>query len=257
MNDASLAGVGVAVTRGERGDGPLSRLLKERGATVLDWGSVAFEAPEDPGPFLSALKKIQEFDWICFSSPRAVDAVVSRVPDPPSGVLMAAVGPSTAACLEEKGWPCHRVPDGGKGSGQALVSLFERHGDAVDARVLFPASALARRVIPDGLIALGAAVESVTAYRLVTLSVDPAEVDSALETGRVRVITFASPSALEGLRSGIGPELTRRLAEEVTAVAMGPTTAGAVRSAGWSRIVVARIPDFESVVDAAAEAARL
>ena len=42
-----LSGVGVAVTRGEEGEGPLTLALKERGARVLDWGSIGFAPPED------------------------------------------------------------------------------------------------------------------------------------------------------------------------------------------------------------------
>jgi uroporphyrinogen-III synthase len=255
MADHPLVGLGVAVTRGERGDGPLTRLLRERGANVLDWGTVAFGGPKDPQPLLDALGRIDGYDWICFSSPRAVNAVTSRVQSPPKNARSAAVGPSTAASLEQAGWPVHRVASGG--SGEALVSEFEAHGDVEGATVLFPASEVARPVIPEGLEALGAQVESVTAYRLVTLPVDGSAVESALESGAVHMVTFASPSAMEALRSGLGPDLFRRLAKGLPAVALGPTTANALREAHWVSIVEAAAPDFEAMVDAAVQVARL
>jgi uroporphyrinogen-III synthase len=247
-----LAGVGVAVTRGEGPDGPLTQALRARGARVLDWGSIAFRPPDDPGPLERVLGRLQEFDWVIFSSPRAVDAVVSRMAEAPAGLRCAAVGPSTAASLRAAGWPAHRIPEDGTGEG--LVEVFREAGDASEARVLFPASAVAREVIPAGLEALGAMVERVTAYRLVTLPVDPLACEAALEEGEVQVVAFASPSAMNGLREGIGEGLFARMAKTLPAAAMGPTTAGALGEVGWQRVVVAVAPTLEGLAEAAARA---
>ncbi len=40
------------MTRGEGADGPLTLVLKARGARVLDWGSIGFAPPEDLCPFI-------------------------------------------------------------------------------------------------------------------------------------------------------------------------------------------------------------
>jgi len=247
-----LSGVGVAVTRGEEGEGPLTLALKERGARVLDWGSIGFAPPEDLCPLLSALCRIWEYDWVCFSSPRAVEAVVSRISDPPERLRMATVGPSTAAALEGAGWPVHRIP--AEGSGEGLVEAFRTAGDAQDARVLFPASAIARDVIPDGLSKLGAKVDRVTAYRMVTLPLDEAACRASVEAGEVQVITFASPSALNAFRAGIGEDLFGRLASGTPAAAMGPTTAEALGEAGWVSLAVAETPTLQGLADAAGRA---
>jgi len=178
-----------------------------------------------------------------------VEAVVSRVPAPPPGVRMAAVGPSTARALREAGWPADRVPS--DPSGEGLVEAFRSAGDAAGARVFFPASAIARDVIPKGLAGLGALVHQVTAYRMVQLPLDADACRAALDRGDVDVVTFASPSAMDGLRTGLGAELFRRLAREVTAAAMGPTTGAALRDAGWKKIVVARDATLEGLAEAA------
>jgi len=248
-----LAGLGVAITRGEGEGGPLTLILKERGAHVLDWGSIGFAPPEDLCPLFSALSRIWDYDWICFSSPRAVDAVVSRRPIPPEGVRMAAVGPSTAASLEAVGWPVHRIPEQGRGEG--LVEAFRLAGDAGGTKVFFPASAIAREVIPEGLSRLGAQVDRITAYGMVTLSLDGAACRSAMEAGEVQVVTFASPSAMEGLRKGIGEDLFMELARDTPAAAMGPTTAAALKEEGWLRLAVAEQPTLEGLADAVDEAA--
>jgi uroporphyrinogen-III synthase len=253
--EGTLRGVGVAVTRGEGSKGPLTLILKERGARVLDWGSIGFAPPEDLCPLLSALARIRDYDWICFSSPRAVEVVVSRVTLPPEGVKMAVVGPSTAASLEEAGWPVHRIP--AEGSGEGLVEAFQVAGDAPDAKVFFPASAIARDVIPDGLSKLGARVDRMTAYRMVTLPLDGSACRAAVDAGELQVVTFASPSAMKGLREGLGEDLFGQLARGTPAAVMGPTTASALREAGWVNVAVAGEPTLEGLADAAEEAAAM
>lgn len=252
--DRPLQGKGVAVTRGEGADGPLTIILRERGAKVLDWGSISFAPPEDRCPLLASLARIRDYDWVCFSSPRAVDAVVSRVQKAPDGVKVAAVGPSTALALKNSGWPVHRVPE--EGSGEGVVAVFKEAGDAEGRKIFFPASAIALEVIPEGLRGLGAEVDRATAYRMVTLPVDGDACRSSLEGGEVDVVTFASPSAMAALRSGIGQELFDRMAKVVPAAAMGPTTAGALEEGGWVRVSVAETPTLAGLADAAEGAVR-
>lgn len=254
MAEDSLRGFGVAVTRGEKGDGPLTSLLMSRGATVLDWGSITFGPPDDLAPLLSALEGIADYDWVCFSSPRAVEAVASRVTKPPEGVKMAVVGPSTAASLRDAGWWVDRIPEAG--SGAELVEAFRVAGDAAGVRVFFPASAVARDVIPQGLKELGASVDRTTAYQLVTLPVDGDACRADLEGGRVQAVTFASPSAMKALRDEIGPDLFLRLAGEIPAGSMGPTTSAALAEAGWGVLAEAVEPTLEALVDAVEAAVR-
>ena len=243
---------GIVVTRGEAPDGPLTQILLDRGARVLQWGSIAFAPPEDPAPLLDALRELCAFHWICFSSPRAVEAVVSRVPEPPEGVRTAVVGPSTAKDLLDAGWPVDRVPDDPSAVG--MVEAFREAGDAPGARVFFPASAIAREVVPKGLTALGAQVHQVTAYQMVMLPLDAGACGAAFDRGEVQVVTFASPSAMEGLKAGLGQELFLRLAEDTPAAAMGTTTAGALEDAGWQRIQVATEATLEGLAEAALQA---
>jgi uroporphyrinogen-III synthase len=167
-------------------------------------------------------------------------------------VKVAAVGPSTAAALEESGWTVHRVPIEGRGKG--LVDAFREAGDALDARVFFPASALARPEIPEGLEALGASVHQCMAYQMVYLPLDPSACRAALDKGEVDAVTFASPSAMEGLRRALGSNLFNELARSLPAAAIGPTTAAALRDVGWREVVVGKSPTLEALVDAAAQA---
>jgi uroporphyrinogen-III synthase len=134
------------------------------------------------------------------------------------------------------------------------VEAFSKAGDAPAARVLFPASDIARDDIPEGLAELGAKVDRVTAYRMVTLPLDAESCGSQVDAGQVQVVTFASPSAMEGLLEGLGEGLFRRIAEEIPAAAIGPTTARALHGAGWRRVEVAPEPTLDGLAAAAGAA---
>jgi uroporphyrinogen-III synthase len=168
---------------------------------------------------------------------------------------MAAIGPSTAAALEEAGWPVHRIPE--EKTGEGLVEAFRVAGDGKDTKVFFPASAIARDVIPAGLTKLGAEVDRMTAYRVVTLPLDGERCRASVDAGEVQVVTFASPSALQAFRAGVGEDLFRRLTREIPAAAMGPTSADALRNADWQRVAVAGTPTLEGLADAAEAAAAM
>ena len=134
------------------------------------------------------------------------------------------------------------------------MEAFRVAGDVEDRRVFFPASAIAREVIPNGLSALGARVDRRTAYQTVKLPLDQGSCRAAVEAGEVDVVSFASPSAMEALREGIGEELFQRLAEKTPAAVMGPTTAAALKKAGWTDRTLARTPNLEGLAYAAEEA---
>jgi len=243
---------GIVVTRGEGVDGPLSRLLEANGARVLHWGTIEFADPEDPTPLERGLADLAGYHWICFTSPRAVDAVVRRRDHLPNGVRVAAIGPSTGAALRKAGWPVHRIPEDASASG--LIRAFRVAGDASGARVFLPASAIARDELPMGLVALGAEVHRVVAYRTVHPALDVAACRRAIDGGDVSVVTFTSPSAMKGLKSGLGDELFLRLARNISAAAIGETTASALRQAGWERVVVAQEATLEGLAGAAVHA---
>lgn len=252
-----MAGTGIVVTRDEDDRGPLTKALTERGARVLHWGSIRVAGPSDPAPLQDALTRLAEYDWICFSSPRAVQAVVSRVAGgpPPSPPRTAVIGPSTASALRKAGWPVHRMAT--EPSGRGMVETFRLAGDVSGARILFPASAVAREEIPEGLAQLGATVDRVTAYQMVAMPLDRSSCLASVNAGEVDVVTFASPSAMEGLREGLGEELFHRLARRTPAAAMGPTTAAALEEAGWTHVVVAEFSTMVGLAAAAERAARV
>jgi uroporphyrinogen III methyltransferase/synthase len=223
--NGALAGCGVAVTRNEPADGPLSRRLSERGATVFRWPTLVVRPVADAAPLERALERLSQYDWILFSSRNAVAAVTERVARCPEGVQTAVVGESTAEALEAAGWPVHLVPR--QFSAAGLVEELTRRHELSGRRVLFPAGSIARETIPQELGRLGAQVDRVTAYETRKSPLDGAACVERIEAGAVQAVTFASPSAVEGFRDALGERCASALAD-VAVVAIGPTTGAAV-----------------------------
>ena len=271
MSDATAPrGPGVAVTRPGPDPGRLGALLSAAGATVVHWPCIRFVPPADPGPLEDAVRALATYDWVVLTSPRAArrwSAACRDLGVAPTGsgagagavsgsaVRSAAVGPATAAALREAGWPVSRVAATYSAAG--LVETFAAAGDARGARVLVPSSALADDVLPEALRELGAEVDRVISYRTLPVAPDRAAVEDAAATGGVRVVTFTSPSTVEGfLAVAKGDEaLAAAIRRRFATAAIGPTTAGALAAAGWPS-VVAEEATLEALAEAAMRAAR-
>jgi uroporphyrinogen III methyltransferase/synthase len=243
-----LAGRCVVVTRAEAPDGPLGTKLAGQGAEVRHWPVVQISPPADPKPLVRALENLAQYDWIVFSSPRAVAAVTGRIDGLPEGVRVAVVGDSTAESLLEEGWPVDLLPP--EFGSEGLVTAFSEADFAHGADVLFPASSIARATIPDGLTRLGARVDRVVAYETAAAPLDSAVCRTDADSGRLDAVTFASPSAVVGLRSVLGEMSFARILSQVPAVAIGPTTAAALHEVGMAPAGVADPSTLDGLVDA-------
>ena len=257
-SEQGMRGRTVVVTRDEGADGPLTAELERRGARVLHWPTVRIAPPEDPAPLDAAIRDLGSYDWIAFTSARAVSAVLGRCSheSPPTTLRIAAVGAGTARALRDAGWPVDVEPE--DHSSIALVrSLVE--ADVAGARVVFPASSLAGRGLVQGLTEAGAAVDEVVAYRTVRLPLGPEarrwsaslleEEVGAAGSGQAEVdaICFASPSAVEAWLDGLGPVRFAEVGRRVLVAAIGATTAAALRNAGCVDLVVAEESTFPAL----------
>ncbi len=225
-----LQGRRIVVTRDEPADGPLASHLRSEGAEVLLWKTTMTGPPEEPDELRAAVSDLERYDWILFTSARAVEAVAGVAIDPPSGPKIAAVGTATARALKSVGWRVDLIP--GSHGAEHVISAMAESSDLKDAAILYPASEIARSTVEERLAALGARVSRTTAYRTVPLPLDVTEIEGDLAEGPVDAVTFTSPSAVESLVNGLGAERFADLMSATTVVAIGPTTADALLNAG-------------------------
>jgi uroporphyrinogen III methyltransferase / synthase len=243
----------VLLTRRPEQGEPLARRLADLGATVVFAPAIEVGPPEDPGPLDEALRALEGYEWLVFTSTNAVAAVKARLEALgrkalPKELKIASVGRATSEAAQEA-FPESRVAlapaDDYRGLG--LVEAFAKL-DPQPRRVLLPGSNLSAPTLADGLRALGATVDVRIAYRTSTPEDLKSRLEETLASG-IDLVLFASPSAVQGFADALGAG-----AAGVPAVVIGPTTAASARLAGMQILAVADPSTVEGLAAAAVRA---
>jgi uroporphyrinogen-III synthase len=248
---APLTGVTVAVTRARAQAAELADRLRVLGATVIELPVIEIVDPDDGGAGLtSALEAARHgvYDWLVVTSTNGAERVLTAFGEQPAaqGTRVAAIGPATAAVLEAGGIVVDVVPD--RYVAEALVDAIPPPSDGDRGRVLVARAAVARDVLPEGLRAKGWVVDVVDAYR--TRRGSPSN-DARTAAARAEVITFTSPSTVDGAITLLGVD---RLPPVVACI--GPVTAAAARANGLAVTIEAGTHTIPGLVDAVAGWAR-
>jgi uroporphyrinogen-III synthase/uroporphyrinogen III methyltransferase/synthase len=225
-----LDGRTIVVTRGRGGEDALSVRLRELGADVREVPAIAFAGPADPAPLDAALLALGGFEWAVFTSATSVERTLARAETlgldrgALGALRLAAVGPATAERLAREVREPDLVPAEAKG--EALAAALGPH--VRGRRVLFPRPAEGRPETVDGLLAAGAELVAVEAYRTVAAPPEAiAPLGDWLERDEVDAVAFASPSAVDAVVRGLGPRAG--LLSRALLAAIGPTTSDALR----------------------------
>ena len=249
-----LAGKRVVVTRAPDQADELICSLERLGAKVTLLPMVSFAPPEDWTKLDEQLRRLDWYDAIVFLSRNAVKYIFDRCAQlgikcemlESSNRLIGAVGRATAKALVEREIKVSFVSQ--DGTGEALAR--ELGESLAGCRVLLPRSDRGDERVPQALRNAGADVTEVVAYRTIT----PAALDrSAVATvlrGDVDSIIFASPSAFQNFRSLVGEAETQKLSDRTEFVAIGPSTARAMRESHAVVAIQADEPSVEGLVRA-------
>jgi uroporphyrinogen-III synthase len=223
-------------------DGPgrsLAARVVEAGVDVRMLPVVAYGPAPNQAPLADALARLAEYDWVAFTSARAVDAVCgfaewSRWPwGTAERPRVAAVGPVTRGVLLTHGVPVALCPElpGARALAQAMI---DAEGGSLAGRTVFwPKSNLARPDFGDALRAAGACLVESVAY--CTTAVRPpglADVLLELEAGHIDCVAFFSPSGAANLAAIMPGGTLSALAGRTLVASVGPTTSAALASLG-------------------------
>lgn len=248
MTGGALAGRRVLVTRRWP---ELVAGVAALGGTAVEVPMIELRPPDDPAPLDDALGGLAGYDWLVFTSANAVEAVSSRMAalgvSVPADVKIASVGPATTQAIFAA-WPGVpvEVQPSAEFGGASLVAAFEGH-ELAGRRILLPVSDRAADTVERGLARRQARVDRIVAYRT-TPSGSPERLLGELRAG-VDALAFASPSAVEAFQAAVG-----EVGREVPVVAIGPTTAGAARSAGLNLAAMAEPSTVDGMLQALARA---
>ena len=240
-----LHGHVVAVTRARAQASGLAGRLAALGAEVVEAPAIRIEPRRLGGELLAAVARIREYALVCLTSANGVrllfDALDATGADARAlaGATVAAIGPGTAAELEQHGVRADVVPERFVAEG-----LVEELGGLPlqGRRVLIARAAGARSVLPDALRGRGADVDDVALYDTVP---EPLADGQRERLARATYATFTSSSTVRFFTEA-GGELppTARL------VSIGPITSETARELGLTVHVEAERHDIDGLVEA-------
>ena len=235
-----LAGRRIVVTRPLNAAHELSNDLRALGADVVFAPLIEIVPVENADS--QTLDKLNEYDWIVFTSRHAVSGfrrLVERRGDVRriAHARFAVVGPTTGRELETWGIQPDLQPDDHRADRLASLLVAQR-----PRRVLFPCGTLALTTIPAILGEHGIPVDLVRVYHTRKLALED-RVWAQLARG-VDAVLLASPSAAAALGAS-GVELG-----DATVVCIGPTTAAATVPFGWPNVITASDHSDEGMIDA-------
>ncbi|MEN0067595.1 MAG: uroporphyrinogen-III synthase [Myxococcota bacterium] len=180
-----------------------------------------------------------DIDWVVVTSGTAAQILATAAPDRWPEARWAAVGPTTAAKMQQIGFPVDVVPE------QATAAhLVDALGDLTGQKVLYPRADLASPSTRDALRAAGAELLDVVAYE----NVAPEGYESRLRNILpVAATTLLSGSAAERLADALS-ERERRRAGRI--VCLGPSTAQVAHRFGLEVAAVARPHTVSGLLEA-------
>ena len=240
-------GLKIMVTRPNEQAASLRRPLAELGAEVLVQPAIQISPPDDWGPVDAVIERLEEFDWLVFSSSNGVRFFLERLITRQGDVRalgparLAAVGPGTAAELVKYRLRAAVQPDEFRAESlaQALLPV------AAGSRILLLRASRGREVLADELRRGRADVTQVIVYSSRDVATPDKNVAQRLQDGQVDWTTVTSSAIARSLASMFGKDLhMTRLAS------ISPLTSEILRELGFEPAVEAKEYTMHGVVQA-------
>ena len=234
MINQPLYGVRIVVTRPESKS--LADELERLGAEVTIVPLIEIR-PAEGRALEDAIDTMASYDWVVLTSVNGVAAVAKGLAGL-AGSQVAAVGPVTAAAIQELGVEPAFVAK------RASDDIAEGLGDIAGKRVLLPQADIAEAHLAEELRGRGADVETVVAYR--TILVEP-PMWGILPLRIADAVVLASGSACRSLAAAGGAGGGAML------VCIGPKTAKVAREVGLKVGLVADETTSDGIIRALVE----
>ena len=245
-----LSGRTVMVTRPagtEPFPDPMAERLRQLGAAVLAQPAIEISTPADWVPVDAVIARLDQFDWLVFSSANGVRFFLERLfalghdLRALGGRRLAAIGPATAEALAEYHLTVDVAPDVYRAE-----TLAEALAPVAKGRRFFLARASrGREVLAEMLTAAGADVEQAVVYSSRDVAQPDATIADALAAGRVDWTTVTSSAIARSLAAMFGDALRK-----TRLVAISPLTADVLRELGHQPTAVADQYTTEGIVAA-------
>jgi uroporphyrinogen III methyltransferase/synthase len=250
-----LFGKKILVTRSKEQAPEFIEMLASYGAEALSFPTLQIIPRSSWAELDAALEKIENYDWIIFTSVNGVRFFKKRLSALKKdlrllkGISICAIGPRTAEAVEAWGLQVDLVPSEFQAEG--VLEALDKKG-IKGKRFLIARAKEAREILPDEIKKKGGEVDVVPVYEAVRPEHNPQELEALFGSRGVDMITFASSSTLRNFVAILGEKGSASLRH--TAIAcIGPITAKTAEALGLRVDVIPKEYTFtdlaESIVD--------
>lgn len=245
-----MFGKKILVTRALGQASVLSDMLSNEGAYPVIIPTIEIQPLSDYTELDSALLKLENYNWIIFTSVNAVRTFFNRLDHLGfdtrkfHAIRVAAIGKNTAYTLQGYGIVPDFVPE--KFTSETIVDGLKRTGCRINS-VLLPGTDIRQNTILDSLSILGAKIHEVTTYRT-TLSVGSRNRLIEVLSEGIDVVTFTSSSTVNNLMTLLKQDISQLKESKVACI--GPITAETARDHGLKVHIVSKEHTVPGLVNA-------
>lgn len=247
-----LFGKRVLVTRAREQASVLLDALEKLGADAVEFPTIRIVPPEDWTAVDEAIQRLDDFNWIIFTSVNGVKIFFDRLRTLSKdirnlkGLKIAAIGEITRRELEDRMLHVDLSPS--EFVSEALLDEFKKIENLKGQSFLLPRAEQARIVLSEGLRNLGAEVTEVALYRTLPDSSTGNKNHVNEIFDGLDWVTFTSSSTVKNFVTGLG-NLFEKVKGSFKVASIGPITSGTIREAGLKVDLEAKTHTINGLVE--------
>lgn len=256
-NVKPLAGKRILITRARGQSKRFAEQIESYGGIPVVIPLITIQLPIDKTAVITALKQIETFHWLIFTSQNGVKSFFSiaqaqQIPfDSFQHVKIAVVGKSTENSLRQYGFKADVVPEGeftAESLAEKLVNQVQKN-----ERVLFARGDLARDVLIKTLQNHGIDIVDVVVYENTMNRDVQTDLIQEITKYHIDAVTFTSPSTVNYFAEMLGHIDWRNRLKDTCFAAIGPVTEQAMLRIGIKPDVIAQKNTTDGLVSALLE----
>jgi uroporphyrinogen III methyltransferase/synthase len=245
-----LFGKRVVVTRAREQASALKRLLEDAGAQVVQVPMIEVMPPPSYESLDRVIRDLADYQWLIFTSTNGVSSFFDRLAKQGkdaralSGVMVAAVGDTTAGELQARGIEADLIPP--KFQSAALLPLLDQDQKGIRTAVIRAAEG--REELIEELRSRGGEVDLAVAYETRRTRADMSELHD------IDVVTFTSASTVDNFFDALADP---GIVDGALLASIGPATSDALRRRGHEPHIEAESATIADLVAAILRACRV
>lgn len=233
MNTRPLEGKRILVTRAREQAPAFSREIVARGGVPAEMPVLFFRHTNDKQAVKSVMNRLQTFQWVIFTSTNGVRFFFEELRhenrDFPVKAKVAVVGKKTYHFLQDYGIDADIIPT--EFVAEELMKRLIMEIQAGD-HILMPRGNLARVMLSEELVEIGADVTDLTVYETMINREYKEKLTALLSKRELDVITFTSSSTVQFFLEMLEGTDWRKDTAGVKIACIGPVTAKTAREYG-------------------------